>query len=103
MIDLATSPHAHLTPERWAQAGRLLVAKALGELAHERLLAPRPLGAGRYAVDADDGSATYTFAARRYALEHWRVDPASIARDDGWPVDVLQLALDLAVSLGLRG
>ncbi|WP_143665256.1 hypothetical protein, partial [Streptomyces cacaoi] len=28
---------AHLTPERWAQATRLLVRKALAEFTHERL------------------------------------------------------------------
>jgi siderophore synthetase component len=102
-LDLAPAPHAHLTSERWAQASRLLVAKALGEFTHERLLHPRALGDGRYAWDSDDGTVTYTAAARRFALDHWRVDPATIERSDGHAPDALDLVLHLAVALGLRG
>lgn len=109
-VDLAPAAptHAHLTAERWAQAGRLLVAKALAELTHERLLHPRAVDDGRYVVDSDDGEITYTFTARRFALDHWRVDPASVRRTraaDGTDlgVDLLDLALDLSVALGLRG
>ncbi|WP_165355091.1 IucA/IucC family protein [Nocardioides oleivorans] len=67
----------HLTPETMARAHRELVAKAIAEFAHERLLAPEP--------DGDDwqltlGGSSYLFEARRHALEHWVVDPASIVR-----------------------
>jgi hypothetical protein len=37
---------AHLTPELWERATRRLLAKALGEFAHERLITPRPSGRG---------------------------------------------------------
>jgi hypothetical protein len=40
----ATDAAAHLSPEPMARAHRLLVAKAIGEFAHERLLDPRPVG-----------------------------------------------------------
>ena len=33
-----TGAVAHLTPERWATAGRQLIRKALAEFTHERLL-----------------------------------------------------------------
>lgn len=33
---------AHLSPERWEQANRLLIRKALAEFAHERLITPNP-------------------------------------------------------------
>lgn len=31
---------AHLSPERWEKANRLLIRKALAEFAHERLITP---------------------------------------------------------------
>lgn len=49
---------AHLTPEHWEEAGRLLIRKALAEFAHERLLTPEPDGAQGYAVRSDDGGTT---------------------------------------------
>lgn len=102
-------PAAHLTPEHLAAAQRHLVAKALAEFAHERLLAPsldRSAPAGpeeerAYVVtlDAPDGGrAVYRFRARRLALEHWAVDRASLTRTvDGAdaPLDVLDLVLEL--------
>ncbi len=91
----------HLTPSVLDRAQRLLVAKAVAELTHERLLHPREDG-DRFVLDA--GAVTYGFAARRYPLEHWVVDPASIAcTRDGEPADpdVLQLVADLAPDLGL--
>lgn len=70
----------HLTPETMARAHRDLVAKAIAELTHERLLAPAADGDG---FRLDLGGSAYTFRARRHPLEHWVVDPASIARTLG--------------------
>ncbi|MER7410357.1 MULTISPECIES: IucA/IucC family protein [Streptomyces] len=95
---------AHLTPERWAQATRLLVRKALAEFTHERLFAPEPLGDDRYTVRSDDGRTTYRFTARRFALDHWQVDADSITRHrDGaeLPLDALAFITELRDSLGL--
>ncbi|WP_277208457.1 GNAT family N-acetyltransferase [Isoptericola croceus] len=87
----------HLRPDLAEHAHRHLAAKALGELAHERLFAPRADGPGRYRLELED--VTYTFAARTLALEHWVVDPATITRTvpDGTtrPVDVLDLVAEL--------
>jgi siderophore synthetase component len=90
----------HLRGDLAEAAHRHLAAKALAELAHERLFAPTPDGpdgSGRYRLDLD--GATYTFVARTFALEHWVVDPATIVRTgrDGDPraVDVLDLVVDL--------
>lgn len=101
----APHPAAHLTPEAMAAAQRHLVAKAIAELTHERLLAPsrdRAASAdGAYvlALDAlDGGTVTYRFRARRLALEHWAVDEDSLVRDvDGTPapLDVQELVLEL--------
>ncbi|MFY1576504.1 IucA/IucC family protein [Verrucosispora sp. WMMD703] len=106
------SPVAHLRPQTWERANRLLVRKALAEFTHERLLTPEPDGpaaadgAGRrwYAVTAASGAVRYRFAARVLTLEHWDIDPESITRHrDGepLPLDAVDLCLDLRDALGL--
>ncbi|MFG3339078.1 IucA/IucC family protein [Glycomyces sp. NPDC048151] len=67
----------HLTPELWQRATRNLLAKAIGEFAHERLLVPVKDGEA-YTLAA--GPEKYRFAARRFKLDHWVVDPATIER-----------------------
>lgn len=94
----------HLTPERWAVANRLLIRKALAEFSHERLLTPEPLEEGRYRVRGDDGAVEYRFAARRFALDHWQVDAASITRHrhgSELPLDALEFFIELRATLGL--
>ncbi|MFE0704452.1 IucA/IucC family protein [Streptomyces sp. NPDC058872] len=98
------NPVAHLTPERWATANRALIRKGLAEFAHERLLAPRELGEGRYQVLSDDGTTEYRFTADRFALDHWQVYPESISRHrggEGLPLDALQFITELRGTLGL--
>ncbi|MCX6400603.1 MAG: GNAT family N-acetyltransferase [Propionibacteriales bacterium] len=92
----------HLTPELMDGAQRHLVAKALGEFSHERLLAPESLGEGRFRVETDRSA--YCFAARVHALEHWVVDAASIERTVGGestPSDAQELIAELAPMLGI--
>ncbi|MFD6274879.1 IucA/IucC family protein [Streptomyces sp. NPDC060209] len=100
----ATAAVGHLTPERWAVADRLLIRKALAEFSHERLLAPAPLGDGRYSVHSDDETVEYRFAARRFALDHWQVDAGSITRHrhgSDLPLDALEFFIELRTTLGL--
>ncbi|WP_405537284.1 IucA/IucC family siderophore biosynthesis protein [Streptomyces sp. NBC_00075] len=96
---------AHLSPERWAQANRLLIRKALAEFAHERLITPEPEKDGDgYAVLGDDGLTRYRFTAVRHALDHWQVDADSISRHrDGaeLPLSALDFFIELKKSLGL--
>ncbi|MFJ3227060.1 IucA/IucC family protein [Streptomyces sp. NPDC086783] len=95
---------AHLSPERWAEANRLLIRKALAEFAHERLITPLPQGGDRYTVHSDDGLTRYGFTARRRALDHWEVDAASVTRHrDGreLPLAALDFVIELRSSLGL--
>ncbi|MFI6486570.1 IucA/IucC family protein [Streptomyces sp. NPDC050564] len=95
---------AHLSPERWARANRLLVRKALAEFAHERLITPESLPDGRYEVRSDDGLTRYRFTARRRSLDHWQVDAESITRHrDGGelPPAALDFFVELKKSLGL--
>ncbi|WP_031102638.1 IucA/IucC family protein [Streptomyces sp. NRRL S-146] len=94
---------AHLSPERWDQANRLLVRKALAEFAHERLITPEQDG-DSYVVRSDDGLTNYRFSADRRALDHWQVDAASITRHrDGaeLPLAALDFFIELQKSLGL--
>ncbi|MET7405603.1 IucA/IucC family protein [Streptomyces parvulus] len=94
---------AHLSPERWEQANRLLVRKALAEFTHERLFSPEPDGDG-YAVLSDDGQTRYRFTATVRALDHWQVDADSITRHrDGaeLPIAALDFFIELRKTLGL--
>ncbi|TDW49353.1 siderophore synthetase component [Curtobacterium sp. PhB42] len=70
-------PAAHLRPEHLEPAERHLVAKAIAEFTHERLIAPVPDGEG-WRLDA--GDSTYRFRARQHVLEHWSIDEASLTR-----------------------
>ncbi|MEV8060725.1 IucA/IucC family protein, partial [Streptomyces antimycoticus] len=96
---------AHLTPDLWDRAGRLLIRKALAEFTHERLLAPELGPDGRYAVTSDDGAVTYRFAARVLSLDHWLVEADSITRHDRagteLPLDALDFFIELSERLGL--
>ncbi|MFJ8056411.1 IucA/IucC family protein [Streptomyces sp. NPDC096142] len=97
---------AHLSPERWEKANRLLIRKALAEFAHERLITPEPdeKDGGSYVVRSDDGLTRYRFTATRYALDHWQVDAESITRHrDGaeLPLAALDFFIELQKALGL--
>ncbi|MFI2200784.1 IucA/IucC family protein [Streptomyces sp. NPDC020192] len=94
---------AHLSPERWATANRLLVRKALAEFAHERLITPERDG-DTYVVHSDDGLTSYRFTATRRALDHWQIDADSLTRHhDGreLPLAALDFFIELKDSLGL--
>lgn len=107
--DTATGPHlsdavAHLSPERWTRANRLLIRKALAEFAHERLLTPEATDDGSYVVRSDDGLTRYRFTATRRALDHWQVDAESITRHrDGSQLHLhaLEFFIELKSALGL--
>ncbi|MFC6161890.1 IucA/IucC family protein [Kribbella jiaozuonensis] len=85
---------SHLNPDVWAVVNRALVRKALAEFAHERILIPVLVGNG-FAVGG------YRFAARLYPLNHWDIDAASIVRDDGGPIDVLEFITTFHQELGI--
>lgn len=97
MTDLA----AHLTPGAMARAHRHLVAKAIAELSHERLLAPVAAGDG---WRLDLGESTWAFTARRHPLEHWSVDAGSVRRTvagEPAPVDAQDFVVDCNDVLGI--
>ncbi|MFG3088336.1 IucA/IucC family protein [Streptomyces antibioticus] len=94
---------AHLTPERWERANRLLIRKALAEFAHERLISPQRDGE-EYVVRSDDGLTAYRYTAVRRALDHWQVDADSITRVRAGaelPLAALDFFIELKESLQL--
>ncbi|MFE1314837.1 IucA/IucC family protein [Streptomyces sp. NPDC058755] len=94
---------AHLSPERWDTANRLLVRKALAEFTHERLITPEREG-DRYVVRSDDGLTVYRFAATLRGLDHWAVDADSITRHHAGtelPLAALDFFVELRQALGL--
>lgn len=117
---------AHLAPGPMAAAQRHLVAKAIAEFTHERLVAPvlvadaaSRAGAGSAGVpappDPRDGSyelvahhlgstVVHRFRARRHELEHLVVDEPTLTRTvDGVPapLDALALVAELQPALGI--
>lgn len=97
-----------LQPAIWADVNRRLVAKALGEFTHERLLDPRRVqdGDGRtaYLLAADDPNIEYHFHASVLALDHWWVHPGSIRRYDRGreaPIDAERFITDLRARLAI--
>ncbi|MFH8883725.1 IucA/IucC family protein [Streptomyces californicus] len=95
---------AHLSPDRWATANRLLVRKALAEFSHERLLAPTPSGDDRYTVRSDDASTEYRFTARLFALDHWQIEEDTITRHrhgSELPLDAAEFLIELRHTLGI--
>jgi siderophore synthetase component len=99
----------HLNPETLARAQRHLVAKAIAEFSHERMLDPTVVEVrGReprnHRLTSPDGRATYTFDARRLALDHWALDEATLERHvDGQPaeLDVQAFVVEFAERLGI--
>lgn len=94
-------PAAHLRPEHLEPAERHLVAKAIAEFTHERLIAPTQEGDG-WRLDA--GDSTYRFRARQHVLEHWAIDEISLTRTRGGAPVALSaqdLVLELRDVLGI--
>ncbi|GIE84360.1 GNAT family N-acetyltransferase [Actinoplanes regularis] len=81
----------HLRPAAIAYAHRRLIAKAIAEFSHERLISPVPESPGRYRLGE------LTFTAQRFALEHWVVDADSL---EG-PLDALEFITGLRETLGI--
>lgn len=94
----------HLTPDALDRAQRHLVAKAIAEFGHERLIAPALQDDDTWLLEVPAGDVEYRFEAERAELEHWIVDETSIRRlrDGGsLPLDAQELILELQPLLGL--
>src|SRR5262245_9773007 len=108
-LTFPTRAVAHLTPAVWAKVNRRLIAKAIGEFAHELLIEPRQTrteGAwGHYVLDTEGPEIEYHFRARRFLLDHWAIDLPSLRkleRGQEAPLDALRLIGELRERLGIR-
>lgn len=101
---------SHLGPLVWEDVNRHLVQKALAEFSHELLLSPESKSSegvwGDYTVQPSKGAdIVYRFKARRLALDHWSIDPASIEKTvsgQAAPLDALALIIEFADTLGIK-
>jgi siderophore synthetase component len=103
-----TESVAHLEPAVWAKVNRLLVAKAIGELAHELLIQPRLTRAedqwGRYVLATDQADVEYHFRAQVLSLDHWHIEKDSIRkleRGQEAPLDAMRLVVELRERLAI--
>ncbi len=99
---------AHIQPQTWATANRLLVRKALAEFSHELLLQPELQNASEgwnsYVVRTDDQQIEYRFKAKEMALNHWYIQLSSIEKfkgDEALPLDALLLIKEFKTTLGI--
>lgn len=110
------STYSHLDRDTFAVAQRHLVAKALSEFAHERLIAPvratgPDAGPETWELRIEDSDSSkgepatrYTFTARVLQLEHWVIDEDSITRfvdDTQTPLDAQELVVELQDALDI--
>ncbi|MES1926234.1 IucA/IucC family protein [Salinisphaera sp. T31B1] len=117
MTGLAQTPSERavdrLDGPNWAAANAALIAKTLSEFAHERLIVPVPdsheecLDDNRshaWRVVADDPAVVYRFVARRFWLDHWHIEPATIGKVVAGapaPLDAAALFIECRAQLGL--
>lgn len=80
------------------EANRQLLAKALREFAHERLIEVEDAGTGRFYTEL--GGRRITFHARKHGLEHLSIDPGSL-RVDGGTTTLVDIIGDAAEELGI--
>lgn len=100
---------AHLAPLVWEDVNRHLLQKAIAEFSHELLISPvleREDGdLGTYSISPKaEPTVVYRFRARRLALDHWSIDPASIEKfreDVPAALDTLSFILEFADALGI--
>lgn len=94
------SPATHLREEASRCAERHLVAKALRELIHERIVAPVPAGADNE-WRADVAGMPLFFSATVHPLEHYSIDPDSVRTAESASPRLLPLFAAAASKFGV--
>lgn len=95
---------AHLSGDRWDQANRLLIRKAIAEFAHEMIITPTESGNGRYSLAVPGTETEYRFNASHLALDHWEIDVISLAKHENGhpqPLDALQFISEFNEVIGI--
>lgn len=99
---------AHLEPAVWAEVNAQLVVKAIGELAHELLIAPAWTGSdgdwSTFVLSVATMETEYRFRARILELDHWLIERRSlekVVRGTVVPLDAIALFIELRDQLGI--
>lgn len=101
-----TSSPCTLDPAVWRGVNQRYLARAIAELLHERMITAEveDTTAGLALTIAGDAPGVrWRCRARRRALDHWHVEPASVVREVGGRVeaaDAAQVFIDLAATIG---
>lgn len=98
---MSSTLSAERSAAAWTRAGASLVARAVGELAHEELLAPERVHGAPGAHRLGLGEVAYTFTAERDAFTAWHVEPGSVRRDGEPASDLARFFLDARDAAGL--
>lgn len=100
---------AHIKPDIWALANRLLVKKSICEFSHERILEPElveiTIGWNRYRLKTPNGEISYTFQARLLELNHFYIQTESIKKyrnNEEQDLDALLFIKEFSSILGLE-
>lgn len=103
-----TQAAAHLRPSVWSKVNRHLVAKAIGEFAHELLIRPEPIGTvgvwGMYRLKTDQPDVVYEFRAQVMSLDHWYIAESSLRKlvaGEEAALDALRLIVELGTALAI--
>lgn len=91
----------------WIRVNRSIIAKGLGELAYEQMIAPEEVAPGEYELRTQSG-VRYRFRAWRTVWDYLRIDSQSLQRidRDGRPSDHLEadrFYLDIQSETGMSG
>ncbi|MFK7030644.1 GNAT family N-acetyltransferase [Flavobacterium oreochromis] len=75
----------HIKEETWSLANKLLVKKAISEFSHENIFTPTFIssenGIETYQIISDNSEISYSFQAKKLALNHWLINENSIIKN----------------------
>ncbi len=99
---------AHIQPEVWKKANRLLIKKAICEFSHELLLTPTITSSdgdwNQYQLVVNNTTILYTFKAKPLALNHLYIISNSIKKfdqDTPLPLDAILFIKEFREALGI--
>ncbi|RVU91727.1 GNAT family N-acetyltransferase [Flavobacterium columnare] len=80
--EIATS---HINEDTWGLANKLLVKKAISEFSHESIFTPTLIRKENeediYQIISDNSEVSYSFKAKKLALNHWLINENSIIKN----------------------
>lgn len=104
--DISPQSIVNIAPSVWEVVHRKIVAKAIGECIHERLLTAEVIEKNNntFRVMDDTKTIEYQFAAKTYSLEHWIVEAATlikIEKGETKPINAINWFLEFSEQLNM--